>query len=434
MKYLLSSIAIIPSLLSAMTINEAVQQTIVSNPQVHVSQAELQTQKKLLGATKSDYLPKLDISYSVGPESTKTIANSRTKVNLNREEAAINLTQNLFAGFDTKYAVEGQKALIISADAGVADKASAIALQTTTAYLNILRNQELFDIATDNVKVHKKYLDQIKEKVDAGVGTNSDYEQTLSRYENAQSLFYLSEQNYKNSITTFQRLLPVEATAQDLEKPTMGDLPAQNIEDALSIALQNNPAIKISLADRTFAKSSISRSDAANYPKVDLTAKAYWDKNLNGISNSGVGAHSPYESNSGYNALLVLSYNIFNGLADKANKEANEARYLKQNSTLADSKRFVEANTKIAWQTIESTTQQLVHIDKNIAASANTVKSYREEHDLGRRSIIDLLNIELEYTTALNSKVTAEYDRLVAYYQLLTHTGSILGSMNVTVK
>ena len=56
------------------------------------------------------------------------------------------------------------------------------------------------------------------------------------------------------------------------------------------------------------------------------------------------------------------------------------------------------------------------------------------KRNLGRRSIIDLLNIELEYNGAKNRKVTAEYDNLVAYYQILSHTGKMLEAMNVVTE
>ncbi|MDD2653296.1 MAG: TolC family protein [Sulfurimonas sp.] len=137
---------------------------------------------------------------------------------------------------------------------------------------------------------------------------------------------------------------------------------------------------------------------------------------------------------SGYNALVVLSYNIFNGFADKATKEASRHRLLNKNSTLADARRYIRAYTEIAWQTLESTKQQLVHLDNTIKSSGETVADYEKEHELGRRSIIDLLNIELEYNSAKNRKVTAEYDRLIAYYQILAYTGKILEEMNITVE
>jgi adhesin transport system outer membrane protein len=112
----------------------------------------------------------------------------------------------------------------------VKESSNSIALETVTAYIDLLRNKELLDISKNNVDVHKKYLDQIKEKVDAGIGRNSDYKQTLSRFENAQSIYYLNEQNYLNSISSFKRILPVEVNIEELSKPEIGELPAQSLK------------------------------------------------------------------------------------------------------------------------------------------------------------------------------------------------------------
>lgn len=431
MKYLLSLLIIIPSLVNALSINEAVQKMIETNPQIQVKKAELLVERELLTTAKSDYLPTIDLTYSVGPESTRTIANAAVKITTTRQDFSATLNQNVFSGFDTEYRVEQQQALVLAATDSVQDSANSIALEAATAYIDILRSKELLDIAQTNVDVHKKYLDQIKEKAEAGVGRSSDYKQTLSRYENAQSTYYLTEQNYKNSLTSFQRIVDVNVKAEDLEKPSVGVLPAQNLEELVSMAMENNPTINVSQADIKYAEAALNRSNAAFYPQADIRAQSYWNKNLNGFESN---QNDRLTEESGYNVLLVLSYNIFNGLADSSNKEANRHRVLVQNSSLADTKRFIKASTTIAWQTYQSTEMQLVHIDKNIEASAQTVADYQEENELGRRSIVDLLNIELEHNAAKNRKVTAEYDRLAAYYQMLTHSGSLLENMNIAIK
>lgn len=430
MRYLLSLLILLPSFVNALNIEEAVQTTIQSNPQVLAKKEAYFAEKELVTAAKSDYLPTVDLTYTVGPEATRTIANSREKVIVKRQDFSATLNQNLFAGFDTEHKVAQQNALVLSASEGIRDSANAIALQTATAYLDILRNTELLEIAKTNVAVHKKYLDQIKEKADAGVGRTSDYKQTLSRYENAQSVFYLTQQNYKNSLTSFKRIADVDVTSENLIKPSIGALPSKSLEELTSMALENNPTISVSLSDVKYAEAALSRSKSTFYPRADVKAQSYWNKNLNGFKKP---QDSIVEEN-GYNLLLVLSYNLFNGLADVSNKEASRYRLMEQNSNLADTKRFIVASTTIAWQTFESTKMQLDHIDKNIEASAQTVADYQEENDLGRRSIVDLLNIELEYTAAKNRKVTAEYERLIAYYQILTHTGTLLEHMNVSIK
>lgn len=421
------------ALVNAMSITDAVQKAVTTHPQIEMKKEDRNAQKELLTRAKAGYLPSVNLSYSVGPEFTKTVNNDGIRENLTRQDASAVLVQNIFSGFDTRYAVAQQNALVLSASDTVKESANEMALAAATYYLEVLRTHELLQIAKDNVAVHKKYLGQIDEKVKAGVGRSSDYKQTLARYENALSIEFLAQQNYDNAISSFERILPGDIAATDLQKPSVGAIPANDLNSLVEIAMQNNPKIQVSQADIEVATAALKRSNAPFYPKVDIKTEAYWNKNVHGIAIDAP-VPSTVEEDSGYNALLVLNYNIFNGFADKANKEASQHRLLNKNSTLADARRYIKAYTEIAWQTFESTKQQLVHLDNTIKSSGETVADYEKEHELGRRSIIDLLNIELEYNSAKNRKTTAEYDRLIAYYQILAHTGKILEEMNITVE
>jgi adhesin transport system outer membrane protein len=431
MKHLLATAVILPSLLSALSLNDAVVKTIEENPQIYIKKNILKSEKELLQSAYSGYLPSVDLAYSVGPEMTQTIANQRDKVYHTIQDASATVTENIFAGFDTVNDVKRQKSLILSADKNLQDKANTLALEVVGAYLDIIRKKKLQDIAQENVAVHKKYLDQIKEKLDSGIGRASDYKQTLSRYENARSSYIAAQQNYKNSLFTFQRLLKADITADDVEIPTLGALPSEDLDELVKMAFENNPTIHVSQADIAAAKAIYEKSKATYYPKADLQARAYWNEDLNGIRTTPA---NPYDTEDGYNVLLKLSYNIFNGLSDKAVVESNKYRMLEKVSTLEDSKRYVEAYTKIAWQTYVSTKDQIVYVQRNIDASKQTVADYQEEHDLGRRSIIDLLNIELEYNAARNRMVTTQYNHYLAYYQLLSYTGKLLEEMGVDIK
>ena len=432
----LASLMMLPLSIYASSLLNVVQQTIETHPQIQVKKEELNIQKRRLTQVEADNLPVIDLSYGIGPEITNTVANSTNEAKLLRQDAGAELSQNVFMGFDTMYGISQQKALILSAGTGVEESANSIALEVIDAYLNVLKSKELYDIALENVAVHKKYLAQIKKKVDAGVQRHSDYQQTLSRLENAQSVAYLSEQNYENALFSFNRILPVKMDISDFEEPTIGNLPANDIDSLVAIALKNNPTLRVNQADIKAAKAAIKRANAPFYPRADIKARAYWNDNFNGIGydDPDIPGHPMYTENRGYNALLVFNYNIFNGLADSAAKQSREHELLQQNASNIDDRRYIKANTQIAYKTYELLRQQLIYITKNVEASKKTVSDYQRENDLGRRSIIDLLNIELEYNAARNRQANAKYDKYLAYYQLLSYTGTLLERMKVTIK
>lgn len=441
----LASLLLVPAYVFSMPMPEMVQETIKTHPQIHVVKEDLYVQRKGLTQVKAGNLPTLDVSYSVGPETTRTPANNRQKADLVRQEATATITQNVFNGFGTVEAIKEQKALILSADKTVQETANTVAAEAVSAYLEVLRTHTLYQISKENVEVHEKYLNQIKKKVDAGVDPQSDYRQTLTRLENALSDQYLYKQNYENAVHSFERILPsetagsvnstgIEISGSDLQVPTIGNLPAEDMNRTIAMAIENNPTIHVSEADIKASYAAVRRSNAAFRPKADIKAQAYWSDEVHGIGyNTGI-ANRAQSEDEGYNALLVFSFNVFNGMADSAIKQANQHRYLKQRSTLADAKRFIGAHTKIAWTTYDLTGTQLEHLTKSVQASKQTVSDYQKEHKLGRRSIVDLLNIELEYNQARNRQVTAQYDQLLAYYQILANTGKLLEEMSITVK
>lgn len=430
----LISLSLLPALLSAMSITEVVQDAIKTHPQIQIQQNSLNVQKQRLTQAKAGYLPSIDLSYSVGPEVTRTPANLREEASLVRQEASATLTQNVFTGLGTMYSTKEQESLVISSQSTVLESANSLALDASTAYLNTLKTLELYNIAKENVKVHDKYLSQIKEKLDAGIVRSSDYEQTLSRYESAKNSEYVAKQDYFIASYQLQRILPgLDPTS--LEEPVIGALPADGLEALVAMALKNNPTLAVSKNDIKAADAAVGRAKSAYYPTADIVLEGYWNKDVHGLGYNTVTGENDIESkDTGYSGMLVLNYNIFNGLADSANTEANRYILLQQQSTLADAELFVEANTKIAWMSYQMTQEQLVYIEKNIQASAKTVSDYQQEHELGRRSIIDLLNIELEYNNARNRQATTKYDNMIAYYQILSNTGKILEEMNVIVK
>ncbi len=429
MKHLpLLSLTLLPALLSALTITEVVQNTIQTHPQIQIQKEALYSQKESVIQTKSAYLPSVDLSFSVGPEITKTPANQREKTDFTRNEASATLTQNIFAGLDTMYGMKEQESLVISAQGNVNVSANKLALEATAAYIAVLKTAELHNITKENVEVHDKYLQQIKEKLDVGIVRESDYVQTLSRFENAKTSQYLAEQNYLIAVYGLERILP-NIDISKLVDPTIGILPANDIDSLVEIALNNNPTLAVAKSDIEAAKSTLNRSDAAYYPTADVVLSANKADHVHGLGYQG--AESKDDA---YSGLLVINYNVFNGLADSANKQISQHLLFQKNSALADAQLYIKANTKIAWATYEMTLKQLKYIQRNLEASAKTVSDYQQENELGRRSIIDLLNIELEHNNAKNRKANTKYSNLSAYYEILSYTGKMLEVMNVIVE
>jgi adhesin transport system outer membrane protein len=428
-------LALFPIFINALSLTDVVQETISTHPQMKVKEEILREKEQELVNVKSGYLPTLDLSYSIGPEVTRTITNNQNRASLTRKDATVTLKQNLFSGFDTMNGVKQKKELILSASENVNETANSLAIESINAYLSVLKYSALYKTAQENVALHTKYLDQIKKTVEGGIGINSNYTQTLSRFENVTSEEYLAKLEYLNIVSSYQRVLPGKVFVEELEEPVVGQLKYNNLELLIKDCIENNPIIKGLKSEINASKALVARNKSKYYPTVDLVAQSYWNKNLNGIStnNEAPLSSSNYDSESGYNALVVFKYNIFNGFADKSNIEMSKHKLLQNHNSLSDNERILKLNIEIAWNTYHITEKSLEHIKKDILATSETVAYYQKEYELGRRSLIDLLNVSIEYNNAKKRKINAEFEQLLAYYKIMSYSNKLLSEMHVSI-
>ncbi len=72
------------------------------------------------------------------------------------------------------------------------------------------------------------------------------------------------------------------------------------------------------------------------------------------------------------------------------------------------------------------------YIKKHIITAKDTQVVYKQQFDLGQRSLLDLLDTENELFQARKDYLDAEFNELSARYRLLNATGQLLDSLRVT--
>ena len=424
MKKTLLALTLLPFMSFAMTLDEMVSETINTNPIINISiEKQNAAQSRLDQENAEFFLPKLDFNGNGGFEqvsSPATDANSSYEPGA-KYDANFILKENLFKGFDTQEGIRSREAGFTSSHYQLIEKANDLSLEATKAYLNVLKTKELLEVAKDNVEVHSTILNKISKKVNAGTKRQSLYDQTLSRLENAKSDVIFAEQEHANAKVKYRRVLDDGVDFDTLVKPQDGTLNYANLEEAVDAANEYNPTLLADKYDIEEADANYARVAAKYYPTLDLQGEARLRNNVHGISG---------QDNS-FAALAVVSYNLYNGGADQAKREENMHIMLEKKYSLADAQRYIKERLSKAWNTYTYTETQLEHIELNIKAAKKTVEDYHKEYNLGRRSLVDLLNSELELNSAKNRAVNVSYTRMSAYYEILAHSGTLLDAFNI---
>jgi adhesin transport system outer membrane protein len=184
-----------------------------------------------------------------------------------------------------------------------------------------------------------------------------------------------------------------------------------NISAALNTAFTSHPGLMASIENIDSVNSGLQSRRAAYQPRLDFKARAERGNNIDFVSGRT-------NNNS---AEFVLSWNLFNGGSDKARvqeaaDQLNLARDLRDKSC-----RDIRQTLAIAYNDTRKLTDQLNFLDQHQLSIEKARDAYRQQFDIGQRSLLDLLDTENELYQAKRTFANAEVDLFFAYAR--THAG-----------
>lgn len=419
MRYPLSSslcLILIPSLLSAVSIQEHVQTTLDTNPKMQQHIGEYKSVRYDLDKAYSGYKPSVDISGAIGPESTKKkLPNPDVENDLVRKEAGVVVTENLFEGLGTMKSVEEQKARIEATRQYVMQEANTLALRSAELYVAVVTNKMLLDIELENVRAHERIYKMTREKMQAGLGRRSDMEQTEARMALAHANYITQQNNYQDAMVNFLRVNGSIIGAEEMTMPDAPALPAATLEELTRLAVTYSPTLQIEYRNVDTQMAKYDKEKSGFYPRVDAELSADYQRNVDGFEND----------DRAYRAMLRLYYNLYNGGNDEATRLQNLENIAVQKSSLSEQERAVVEKLQLAWMSYQYNTHRIRCLELHARLSDITTESYAEEYHLGRRGLIHLLNVELEANDAHKELIKARSELLMAQYRLLEAMGLI---------
>ncbi|WP_290870551.1 TolC family outer membrane protein [Aquabacterium sp.] len=386
-------------------LDAAVRQAIDHHPEVTARLNALRAAENEARYARGAWLPRIDLEASVGRDSDRITSRSPASQSLSRNGLALSASQTLWDGLATRDEVQRLDHAVQTRYFEFQSTADDTALEAAKAYVDVLRYRELVKLAEDNYVQHKYVSDQLQIKKSAGVGRGVDVEQANARLALAESNLATEVANLHDVSARFLRLVG-QAPSPVLARPTslQGNLGSSQT-DVLSQALARSPAISAAVENLRAAQAQAQGKESAYQPKVEARVRSGVGKNFDGVQNQKRDTA----------AEIVLNWNLYNGGSDQA-RVKQYADLINQAADLRDKAcRDVRQTTAIAHNDIAKLTTQLGALDRNVLAIAKARDAYRQQFDIGQRSLLDLLNAENELYTAKRAYANAEYDLQLAY-------------------
>lgn len=408
---------------NADTLQQAVDATVKTNPDVLAATHERRAVAKEIDQARAGYFPTVDLAVGTGWESTNnptTRGAGRDEVNMNRDEARIDARQMLFDGFETKNEVDRQQARTNSRAYSVYSTAENTGLEAVEAYLNVIRQQKMVELAQTNLEAHQRTHDQIVLRSERGVGRGADMDQSLGRLALAEANLMAELSNLRDAETTYLRIVGMAADA--LEEPASPiSLIPQTLDEAIALAIEQHPTLKLAEYDVVSAQSQHATAKAPYYPDLHLEVGARNDHDIDAQRGTDKDVY----------AMLRLRYNLLNGGRDSARREEtayliNQAAEIRNNT-----RRQVEESVRLSWNAWQTVKSQMEYRRQHVESSEKSRDAYRQQFSLGQRTLLDLLDSENELFSARSALVNTEVDEMYSQYRILNSMGVLLQSLNV---
>lgn len=403
----------------AETLQEAIQQALDTNPQIRAVHYNRKAREQEVEQARAGYYPRVDLTGSYGYDDVT--APRELEGTSNPREARFSVRQNLYNGYVTGNEVKRQEERVKSAMYRFGSTTESIALDVAEAYLNVLRHQDLHGLSKENLLIHERIFDQIRLRSESGVDDKANLDHITGRLSLALTNTTVTEINIIDARSTYQAV--VGTFPQDISRPQ--DLEAvlpNTLDDAQQTAIDNHPVLKSAQADLDARIAQYSVAKGAFAPTVDVEIDKIWNEEVD-------------ESYSGWkNELLAgikLRYNLYNGGKDEARAVETLHQICEARAIRDTSYRQVIESIRLSWMSYQNAQKKIKLLEEYVRSTEATSEAFTKQWNIGKRTLLDVLDTRAEYINAKKDLTNAVYDRLFAEYRVLSGMGKLVESLGL---
>ena len=417
--YLTVALCTVSNMAFADTLKDVLAYTYENSLTVTAERAGLKAKDETVVQAKSGFRPTIQANASIGKSHNEyTYDNTLGAADYDQtpKDVSISFVQPVFSGLTTYNTVQASKNQVRSGRFSLKNTEQVTLLDATAVYMDVIRDKAVLDLQINNEKVLKKHLESYRKRFKAGELTRTDVAQSEARVSGAKANRIAAEGQLEVSKANFFSVVGTEPKdLQDVDDLTV-KLP-DTIEQAIDLALKNNPKIRAAHYAEQSALNMVSAKKGALSPSVDVRGAAGKQKNMTTVKESDywqvtANLNMPiYQSGAEYAAVR------------EAKQLANQYRIL-----LAKTRQDVRSETTAAWERYQATKAQIQSIKDQIKASKIALDGVIREARVGSRTVLDVLDAEQEHLDNQVNLTKAHREEIVSAFALL----SAIGQMNPT--
>ena len=407
----------------AQSLQEVVAVAVNSNPEIAQAQYNKEAIQMERKQAQGLYAPRIDLEGSAGvrwldnnTRRTLGIADEELyplEAQLRGEWVAIDFGRR-------RGELLRQSARVDGASLRVLERSELIALQVTRQYLDVLLNQRVLAASQDNVAFHQSLVRDLTTGVQQGSISVADQQQSEERLQAALVRATEAEESLEKAKITLRRLSGLDVSQATLP-PALAELLPANLDEAVGLARTVNPMVREAEADVDAAHGLADSAKGDLYPRIGVDVTGRIGDDIDGFRGKTTDVQ----------ARAFLRWNLFDGGINRAKYQEMVRRASQERYKLFQYQREAEEDVRQAWNLMQTQGRVVTQLSTQSRVSDDLLLSYRSQFNVGRRSLLDVLDAQ---NTRFNVQVrleSARFSEIFARYQALAVTNRLLSGLGV---
>jgi len=395
-------LAVLPGTGATQSLQQVVQKSLTDYPSVSAARHQGEAARADVGRARSAHWPQLTWS---ARHASHLAAGMQ-----HRWFQTPELRLNLWSGGRISADVERAQALASASQQQQHITRDEVALLSSQAYWQWAYQRDMLDLAQRNLATHRRILGDFEIIAQVDSGRRIDLDQARVRHDNAQLIWLKSQTDLDAAAQNLQRMLmapvPAEPTGLDFALPT----PHADLAQAQQDLNEQHPVLAQWLAQRDAAEASVRFARAQKAPTLN-------------VSHARMG--TPGLEDMRFVTQLQLSWPLLDGGSAHWAEAAAQARVLDIESQLQEVRLVLNEQLVNAWNDWQSAIARgLLGQQQTLTAEA-LAAGYAQQFRVGRRALLDLLNIQSDLYTYQSAALTARHQARTAQARMLATLGRL---------
>lgn len=369
-----------------LTIRSAIQ----AHPDVMAASSKILSAKSQVEAGDYRWFPKAEVSVRTGERGDRY------------STSGLNQTLWDFGKINADF--EAVKAGEFVAISGRNVAVQSVGMAAAVAYLNVARAREQKSVAEENVNEHRKLQFSVLKRNDGGIGNKSDVTLTTSRLQQAKAMEKQWNGVVARSEAEYLSIVGLSVAASALPLIDLWNVEGGKDGSVMRV-LRRSPSLQKLREEVKVAEAAVDSKRAQLFPT--LYAR---------VDNTRYYGSGPFDSDTRFSVNFQWQNDV--ALTQRFQVDAAQHMVVAAKHSVESEERVLVQTASNYWTDYIIAVSRSEELDKFAVSAGETVKQFKRQFTIGRRSWPEVTNTLQDLYSARSQQVDAKYAAMVARMQL----------------